>query len=90
MDYTKLGPFKIKRRLSPVTFELELPKDSRIYSVFHVALLETVPQHIPIQTTLQTQEKREYKVKGVLDSRSSIKGYKYLIFWKGYPSEENL
>ena len=40
LDFTKLGPFKIKRKLSLVTFELELPRDSRIHSVFYAALLD--------------------------------------------------
>src|SRR6266513_6099994 len=69
LDYTKLGPFKIQRKLSPVTFELELPKGSRLHPVFHTALLEMVPQKTPIQETLQIQGEQEYEVKEILDSK---------------------
>ena len=40
LDHTKLGPYKIKRKLGPVTFELDLPKTMRIHPVFHISLLE--------------------------------------------------
>ena len=42
LNFTKLGLFKIKKKLLLVMFELELPADSRLYPVFHTALLETV------------------------------------------------
>ena len=48
LDYTKLRPFKIQRKLSPVTFELELPKGSRLHPVFHAAPLEMAPQWVPV------------------------------------------
>ena len=43
LDYIKLGPFKIRKKLSLVIFKLELPKDSKLYLVFHAVLLEMVP-----------------------------------------------
>ena len=89
LDYMKLGPFKIKRKLSSVTFELELPKDTRIHSVFHAALLEIAQLHVPVQTTLQVKDEKEYKVTEILDSRKIEKGQEYLISWAGYSAEEN-
>src|SRR6266513_2661864 len=77
LDYTKLGPFKIRRKLSPVTFELELPKNSRLHPVFHAALLETAPQGIPVQTILRTKEEQEYEVREILDHRTTPKGHEY-------------
>ena len=41
LDYTKLGPFKIKKKLKPVTFKLIIPKGMRIYLVFHISLLKS-------------------------------------------------
>ncbi|XP_050888979.1 uncharacterized protein LOC127094160 [Lathyrus oleraceus] len=34
------GPFRIRRRIGPVAYELELPVSSRIHPVFHVSLLK--------------------------------------------------
>ena len=89
LDFTKLGPFKIKRKLSPVTFELQLPSDSRLYPVFHAALLESVPSQVPVQTTLQTNGEKEYEVAEILDTRTTFSNKEYLVSWKGYSREEN-
>ena len=43
LDHTKLGPYKIKKKLGPVTFELQVPKGIRIHLVFHISLLEPAP-----------------------------------------------
>jgi hypothetical protein len=43
LNYTKIGLYKIVKKLSSVTFKLELSKTMKIYSVFHVALLK--PAH---------------------------------------------
>src|SRR6266480_2948103 len=69
LDFTKLGPFKIRRKLSPVTFELKLPKDLRLHPVFYTALLEMAPQGVPVQTTLQAARGQEYEVKEILNSK---------------------
>jgi hypothetical protein len=70
LDHVKFGPFKIKEVLGPVTYELELPKGSRVHPVFHVALLEKAPQHIPCAEGLHLfpeQEQGFYEVEKVLD-----------------------
>ena len=36
----KLGPFKIIKKVSPVTYELKLPKKYRIHPIVHVSELE--------------------------------------------------
>ena len=42
LDYTKLEPFKIEKKLKPVTFKLIMPKGIRIYLIFHISLLEPI------------------------------------------------
>ena len=71
LDYIKLGLFKIKRCLGPLTFKLDLPKTLEIYPVFHKSLLESYynlkarPRLVEINE--ETKESR-YKIK-------TIKGY---------------
>ena len=43
MDHTKIGPYKIKQKLGPVTFKMELPAGMNIHPVFHKSLLEKAP-----------------------------------------------
>jgi len=38
-----IGPYKILKRIGPVSYELELPESMRIHDVFHVSLLR--PYH---------------------------------------------
>jgi hypothetical protein len=42
LNHTKLGPFKIIRKLGLVIYKLEIPKGIRIYPVFYVLLLEPI------------------------------------------------
>ena len=43
LDHTKLGPYKVIKKLGPVTFKLEIPQGIRIHLVFHISLLEPAP-----------------------------------------------
>jgi len=43
LDSKKIGPFKIKRNIRNISFELKLLPIIRIYSIFHISLLE--PAH---------------------------------------------
>jgi hypothetical protein len=46
LDSKKIGLFKIKRNIRDISFKLQLSLIMRIYSVFHVSLLE--PAHSDI------------------------------------------
>jgi hypothetical protein len=41
LDSKKIGPFKVKRNIRDISFELKLPLIIKIYSVFHISLLES-------------------------------------------------
>ena len=45
LDHTKLGPFKINKKLGPVIYKLEMPDNMRIHSVFYISLLEPAPKN---------------------------------------------
>jgi hypothetical protein len=47
LDYKKLGPFKIDKRIGSVNYKLKLPKTIEIYPVFYILLLELVPPGAP-------------------------------------------
>jgi transposase InsO family protein len=97
LDYTKIGPYKIKEKLGPVTYEIELPVGMNIYPVFHKSLLEKAPQNAkpgPVLVHPETQEPM-WDVEKILDFRPApgavkygIKGH-YLVKWLGYDNSEN-
>jgi hypothetical protein len=43
LDLKKIGPFKVKRNICDISFELKFPSIIKIYSIFHISLLE--PAH---------------------------------------------
>ena len=47
LDYKKLGPFKIDKKIGSVNYKLKLPKTMEIHPVFHVSLLEPAPPGTP-------------------------------------------
>jgi hypothetical protein len=40
LDYKKLGPFKIKRKIGPINYKLSLPYIMKIHLIFYILLLE--------------------------------------------------
>ena len=89
LDHVKVGPFLIAEQKGTVSYRLELPPDAKIHPVFHISLLEPAHPSATLQTTFhyQEQEDDEYEVEKIVDyDRNS---QRYLIKWKGYPSEEN-
>ncbi len=74
-----LGPFKILRRITPVSFRLALPAHYRISPTFHVSLLKPAggPRGAEIQEEAGDQRappliidgKEAYHVYEILDSR---------------------
>ena len=95
----RYGPFKILKRISPVTYRLLLPSQMKIHNVFHMDLLtpyietqaygENYPQ--PPPEIIDGEE--EYEVELIIDDRYIRQGWKrkrqFLVKWKGYPQSEN-
>jgi len=92
------GPFPIKRVLSPVTYELELPLQWKIHPVFHAKLL-TPYKETALHGTNYTRPppdliegEAEYEVEQILDVRRKGRGRKlqYYIKWKGFPMSDSM
>jgi len=93
----RYGPFQIKKVLSDVSYELELPSWWKIHPVIHANLLtpykETVlhrPNYTrPAPDLIDGEE--EYEVEEVQQVHRQGRGRKlhYLIKWKGFPTSDS-
>jgi hypothetical protein len=98
-----IGPFTVKRKLSPLTYELDLPPSLSIHPVFHISKLRLHsssprfdphrPPHPDRPSPEVIDQVEEYEVEAIRTHRlGKWKGkmYKqYLVKWKGYPEWEN-
>jgi hypothetical protein len=77
LDHVKVESFFIKAVKGPINYELDLPKDVRVFSVFHISLLKSVDPSTPIQETFhyKSQKKNRFKVERILKK----KGQQYLV-----------
>ena len=95
-----IGPFTIKRIVSNVTYELELPSSmSTIHPVFHISKLRAyrdgyndfpsraVHASKPPSELLDSGEEA-WEVDRIVDKRTRRNRIEYLVLWKGYPEWE--
>ncbi len=93
-----VGPFKIIRQITPVSYRLALPANYRISPTFHISLLkpaggprgegdqeETAEESTP---PIVVDGEEAYRVREILDSRRRGRVLQYLIDWEGYGPEE--
>jgi hypothetical protein len=90
LDWKRLGPYVVKRQVSPYAYDLELPRGLRIHPVHHVSLLDPVArdllpgQEITPPPPEEVDGDQEYQVERVEDSRMYRNQLQYLIRWTGY------
>jgi hypothetical protein len=87
LNHVKVESFFIKAVKGSVNYELDLPKNAKVFLVFHISLLEPADPSTPIQGTFHyhPQEENRFEVERILEK----KGQRYLVKWKKYPTTEN-
>ncbi|KAJ6259180.1 hypothetical protein Dda_6078 [Drechslerella dactyloides] len=94
LDFQKLGPYTITKKLNEHLFELHIPGNSRIHKTFHIALLEPIPDGLREEVNnpeIEEDDYNEYEVEKILDHRKNPEtlANEFLIKWKDYPPEED-
>ena len=86
-----IGPFPVKTKIGPVTYELQLPDALKVHPVFHVSLLKPYSKsgsYQPPPLPLSVDEIGPLlEVEAVLRYRPRKK--QYLVQWKGFGKEHN-
>ncbi len=87
LNYIKVESFLIKKTKRLINYELDLPKDVKVFLVFYISLLELANSMTPLQDTFyfHPQEEEQYEVKKILQKEDQ----KYFIKWKEYLIFEN-
>nr|XP_036575983.1 reverse transcriptase domain protein [Colletotrichum truncatum]KAF6782639.1 reverse transcriptase domain protein [Colletotrichum truncatum] len=90
LDFKKLGPFEITKKVSNVNFKLALPDSMKYHPVFHISLLEPALQGSRTSDVIIVENNEpEYEVERIIDYLKEPEGYQYLVKWKGYGHEDN-
>ena len=90
LDWKRIGPFVVKRMVSPYAYELDLPVSMKIHPVFHVSLLSLAPSNpVPGQQQappppIEIEGEQEWEVDQVMDSRRRYGRLEYLVKYVGY------
>jgi hypothetical protein len=96
-----IGPLRVKKVISDVAYEVELPPNLKVHPVFHVSKLKPFQADTmynrnqsmtrPPPDIIDGEE--EYEVERILDKRIRRQGrgsrMEYLVKWKGYPEYES-
>ena len=96
LDYKKVGPLTILRKISSHAYELQLPSSmQKSHPVFHISLLEPVASDpIPGQTNpppppiIVDDGQEEFEVQEILEVSKVRSPLRYKVRWKGYDYAE--
>src|SRR6202021_1665667 len=91
----QLGPFVVKKKISDLNYELDLPDKYAIHPVFHETFLSpyqetTIPGRVnPPPPPIEVEGEEEYVVDRIIDARLWRGPKQYLVQWEGYSPSEN-
>ena len=89
------GPFTITKVLSPIVYQLRLPRTWKIHPVFHASLLSPYPENevhgknFPVPPPDLINGEEEYEIEKIIRHRGTLSSHSFLIRWKGYSAEED-
>ena len=89
------GPFTITKVLSPIVYQLRLPKTWKIHPVFHASLLspyrenEVHSRNFPAPPPDLINGEEEYKIEKIICHCGTPSSRSFLIRWKEYSAEED-
>jgi len=91
LDHKQIGPYTILEKVGSRAYKLDLPATVKIHPVFHISLLEPTASTEPILGHQQPppppviiQEKQEWEVEKILDSRCHRNQIQYRVKWTGF------
>ena len=79
LDYKKLRPFKVTRKISTSNYKLSLPLTIRIHPIFHISLLEPAPTNVPADDDVEIEANDKYKPERILGKRTNEGETQYLL-----------
>ncbi|KAH0693058.1 hypothetical protein KY290_021231 [Solanum tuberosum] len=90
------GTYKIIHRVGPVSYELHLPKTSKVYPIFHISLLHPAcgcsdiasPPPLPLSGELEFMVELEKVLSHRWAKESGVPTLELLIQWRRRPVEE--
>ena len=89
------GPFTITKVLSPIIYQLRLPKTWKIHPVFHASLLlpycenKIHGRNFPTPPPELINGEEEYEIEKILRHHGTLSSRSFLIRWKGYSAKED-
>jgi hypothetical protein len=71
LNYVKIESFFIKEVKELVNYELDLPKNAKVFLVFHISLLESVDLNTSIQKTFHyySQKENRFEIEKILEKK---------------------
>ena len=86
------GPYIIEEQISPVSYRLKLPVQSKIHDVFHVMRLKSASE-VEFQgrkpKKLPAHKDETYDVHKILSDRTKYGRKEYLVRWTGYSMHDS-
>ena len=95
LDYKKIEPFRIIKKVRMSSYKLDLPTSMRIHNTFHISLLEPYEDNkLPsqIQTPplpIEIEGEPEYELEEIIDSCLYHNKLQYRAKWTSYSPEHD-